>query len=77
MTRPEATIQAVATNRVAFFDRVFRHSRDVKKPLPPDFDDRHDVVSQRQTQMRDAQPCHDQLYLEASKVRGYTQQTSG
>jgi hypothetical protein len=47
ITSPEATIQAVTTNRKKFFDSVWRHAGDVMKLLPGGFVVLHDVALHR------------------------------
>jgi len=59
MASPEATIQAVATNRMAFLDSISRHVDEVKKFRPVGRDDRHAVKLQSPTQRSDAQPCNN------------------
>ena len=59
ITSPEATIQAVATNRMELLDSISKIADEVKKLLPASRDDRHAVKLQTQMQMSDAQPWHD------------------
>lgn len=59
MASPEATIHAVATNRMEVLDSISENADEVKKLLPMGRDDRHAVKLQMQMQVSDAQPCHD------------------
>lgn len=59
MKSPEATIQVAATNPMEVLDSISKNADEVKKLLPVARDDRHAVKLQMQTQMSDAQPCHD------------------
>lgn len=61
MASPEATIHAVATNRIEYLGRGSKHADEVKKLFPAGREDRHAVKLQMQTQVSDAQPCNDQL----------------
>lgn len=73
MASPDATIQAVATNRIACLDSVSRHASDVKKLLPAGRDNRHAVALQRLTQVSDAQPWDDQLGRDMINLHGCIQ----
>ena len=58
MASPEATIQAIATNRMEFLDNISKHVDEVKKFRPVGRDDRQAVKLQSAMQRSDAQPCN-------------------